>query len=244
MHSAFHSKASSLKGIEAVTTNITTNKLIPNGKGTLRTEKSITSTSSDNLTTVTLKHNAKLKMVHIGNMLDPKISFLEPSKDRMDIWAKRFCLKTIHTGVNKLVSNYASIEFYNSVMEGVHEYHTTVLSGVEINKFKIAPPPKVKLNKDNISIAQSALLEAYQSSHEEGNPYNDIKGYYGKYYSIMHDGIQNFNKELNRIFVRTLSTCVSSTKISNIPWSLKEIPGGSLNAQKLIAHFNQLDHRI
>ena len=42
---------------------------------------------------------------------------------------------------------------YDTVIEGVCEYHSTVLAGVEINNQKIAPPSKVVLNKDNIHVA-------------------------------------------------------------------------------------------
>ena len=45
---------------------------------------------------------------------------------------------------------------YDTVIEGVCEYHSTVLAGVEINSKKyhqIAPPSKVVLNKDNIHVA-------------------------------------------------------------------------------------------
>ena len=64
---------------------------------------------------------------------------------QLDTWSKKFCLQTIFTGVIKQVSNNASIEFYQTVMEGVGSYHNTVLSGVEVNKCKLAPPTKVKL---------------------------------------------------------------------------------------------------
>ena len=64
-------------------------------------------------------------------------------------------MKTVHTGVNKLVSNNASIEFYESAVDGVREYHASVLSNVEINK--VTPPPKVQLNKNKISEIQSAI---------------------------------------------------------------------------------------
>ena len=49
----------------------------------------------------------------------------------------------------------------------------------------------------------------------------------------MHDGIQKFCKELNGVFVRSLS---SSSLPVNISWSLTEIEGGSLNENKLVRH--------
>ena len=55
----------------------------------------------------------------------------------------------------------------------------------------------------------------------------------------MHDGIQNIAKELNGAYVRTLSSSTTST-ISLVPWSLTEIPRGSVNAKKLVSHLIHL----
>ena len=55
-HSAFHSKPSSTTGKAAIT-NVSTNKLVPNEKGTIRTEQSVTHTIKDKSTKVTLKNN-------------------------------------------------------------------------------------------------------------------------------------------------------------------------------------------
>ena len=87
-HSAFHSKPSSTTGKAAIT-NVSTSKLVPNEKGTIRTEQSVTHTSKDKSTKVTLKNN-QLKMMHIGNLLDPKIKLTDPSKDHSDTWPKMF----------------------------------------------------------------------------------------------------------------------------------------------------------
>ena len=67
--------------------------------------QSVTHTSKDKSTKVTINNNNRLKMMHIGNLLDPKIKLTDPSKDRSDTWSKTFCLKTFHTGANKLISN-------------------------------------------------------------------------------------------------------------------------------------------
>ena len=69
-HSAFHSKPSSTTGKSAII-NVSTNKLVPNEKGTIRTEQSVARTSKDKSTKVTLKNNHQLKLMHIGNLLDP-----------------------------------------------------------------------------------------------------------------------------------------------------------------------------
>ena len=38
------------------------------------------------------------------------------------------------------MSNSTTIEVFDTVIEGVPEYHSTNISGVEINNQKIAPP--------------------------------------------------------------------------------------------------------
>ena len=128
---------------------------------------------------------------------------------------------------------------YDTVIEGVHEYHSTVIAGIEINNQKIAPPSKVVLNKDNIHVTQSALLKSYENDTGETNPYQDLRSYYGKFYSLMHDGIPKFATELNGAYVRTLSSSTTST-ISFVPWSLTEIPRGSLNTKKSVSHLIHL----
>ena len=61
----------------------------------------------------------------------------------------------------------------------------------------------------------------------------------GKYFSIMHVGIQKFSKKVTGVYVRTRSSTSFtskslSTEILSIPSRLTEIDGGSLNAQKLV----------
>ena len=64
-------------------------------------------------------------MLHIGSMLHPTISLKSPFKDSLDTWEKEFCLQTIHTGVNKKVSNNSDVEFYQTVIKP--QNHETVL---------------------------------------------------------------------------------------------------------------------
>ena len=77
-------------------------------------------------------------MANVGSMMDFCINITEPSKDCLDSWSKKFMLKTIHTGVNKMISNATTSESYDTVVDGVREYHTAVLKDIEIDKRKIA----------------------------------------------------------------------------------------------------------
>ena len=71
------------------------------------TKDSVSIKSKSSETSITVKHNTKLKLVHVGQMLDPKIISYSECKGDLDMWSKKFCFKTVHTGVNKLVSNNA-----------------------------------------------------------------------------------------------------------------------------------------
>ena len=174
-------------------------------------------------------------MLRIGSMLDPTISFKISCKDSLYTLAKIFCLQTMHTGVNKQVPNNSSIEFYQTVKEGIRIYHNTVLSGVEVGHSKLALLPKVLLNKNNITTTQFALQESYcQDDHEE-NPYKLVQS--RRYYPLLYDGIQKFSKELNGVFIRSLSSAWNSL---NIPWLLTEIERGSLSATKLVQHIQTI----
>ena len=75
-------------------------------------------------------------MMHIRSLLYPQIKLTDRSLKRLLAWSKTFCLKTVHTVVNRLISNSATIEMYDTVTEGVSEYHSTVFAGVEINNQK------------------------------------------------------------------------------------------------------------
>ena len=75
--------------------------------------------------------NIKLQPT-IQSLIDPKIELCTLCKDDIDEWSKRFMLRTIHPGVNKMVSNESSLEFYCTVVDGVREYHSTVLKNVTV----------------------------------------------------------------------------------------------------------------
>ena len=72
--------------------------------GTVSTSKQVPLVSDKNTSTITLKHGRRLKMARIDKLLDTSMSITEKSKDDIDIWAKDFCIKTVLTGANKMVS--------------------------------------------------------------------------------------------------------------------------------------------
>ena len=86
-NSALHLKPYYSKGEEAKT-NVSSNKIIPDTQGLVRPENSVATSSKDRETTITLKNNTKLRMVHIGHSMDPTIKISDPCKDSLYTWVK------------------------------------------------------------------------------------------------------------------------------------------------------------
>ena len=59
-------------------------------------------------------------------------------------------------------------------MDGVREYHTTVLKDIEIVNKTIALPPKVRLSKDDINIL-NAQLNTFTNDTHNHNPLNILQ---------------------------------------------------------------------
>ena len=79
---------------------------------------------------------------------------------------KGYCLSIVQAGVNKCISNEAIIENYEVAYNGVNSWAKFVSSSTTTlqsnTNTEVAPPVKVALNKDNISVMERALLETYQ----------------------------------------------------------------------------------
>ena len=103
-------------------------------------------------------------------------------------------------------------------------------------KLQIALPPKVRLKKDNISVPQFRKTFR-KDAQNKGKPYNILQHqHYKKLHLIMYDIIQKFGKKFEGVFIRTLS---ETSNIVNVPWALKEVEGGSLNAKTFLTISSQ-----
>ena len=218
--------------------------LSPDKEGTMVATKPPEETASvmknvnDETVTVSLtigkKTRESAKFVTVGELLDPKIGLSAQCKDKADVWSKEFMLKLMHTGVKKQVSNETNLETYDCVMEGIRDYHRVVLPDIKIDNRKLSAPPKVQIDRNNIHKPLRAILESFKEGPDILNPYNILfKQPSGKIFSLMHDGIQKFSRELNGVMVRTLS---EEMDVITVPWKLTEIEGGSLNSDKLVDH--------
>ena len=65
---------------------------------------------------------------------------------------------------------------------------------------------KIKLNEHNIAQIHHATFKSFKESENQNNPFHPLKGYYSKYYSIMHDEIMKITRKLNGVFMRLLQS--------------------------------------
>ena len=130
-----------------------------------------------------------------------------------------------------MTPNTTTMEFYDTIMDGVREYHTTALKDTEIDKRKIAPPSKVRQNKDNINAPKNALLNIFRKDTINKANHLLTSTQWKTLFNYAWR-IQILGKELNGVFIKTLS---ETSNIVNVPWALKETER-SLNAEKLADH--------
>ena len=210
--------------------------------GELSTKHNCTATSQDKTRTITVKTNIKLRHIDIASLLDPKISITAKPRDKLEAWAQNYALSVILTGVNKNISQAATVYMYDTTMVGLRGFYDIVFGDVEVDGKRIPPPPKVHVNNHNITLMEKGLLEAFKTLDVSGrcnvSTYKALRGPFSKWYSLFHDGIQKFGMELNGVMIRTLDEELTGT---NIPWALTKIPGGSMSHQKLCSQIlNQI----
>ena len=74
--------------------------------------------------------------------------------------------KMVHQGVNKCISNLTVLDYYDSGIGMVKDYHNVLKSSGELRASadfkKIRSPPKVALNDHKIVNVQIALFEVRQ----------------------------------------------------------------------------------
>ena len=87
----------------------------------------------------------------------------------------------------------------------VQEYHRTVLKNIGIDGKVTPPPPAVALNKNNINLAQKAILEEYQTSDGAENPYAALRACKWEVLLINARRNTEISREMNGTHVCTLS---------------------------------------
>ena len=110
--------------------------------------------------------NPKHASASIQDMLDPVISTNAAPKSDMERWAPGTMYKMVHQGANKCISNLTVLDYYDSGIGMVKNYHNVLKSSSELcasaDFKKTRSPPKVALNNDNIVNVQKVLFEVRQ----------------------------------------------------------------------------------
>lgn len=215
--------------------------------GNLSTSETETFKAKKNDKNVTLSFTKKArppKFMHVGQMLDPKMSLTDIPRSPCEEFAQNNCLSSILFGVNHNVSQRTTVQIYNHTQSSISNYHETHLAGIVLDGKKFESARKICLNEHNIVNFEKAILNTFRESDGTAmnySPYSVLRGPFSKYYSIFHDGIQKFGMELNGVMARALN---ENLNIVNVPWALTKIPGGSLDSGKLVSQILAVVNRI
>lgn len=142
-------------------------------------------------------------------LIDPSISMFDAAENRGQVLAQNHVRSIVLSGASKNLSQEATMALYEESVKAMRKYHTEKLGDIEIEGKKFLPPVRTKLNDKNISRIQAGVVKAFKDLREPTDvnqaPYTSLRcGSFGKFYSIMNNGIQKFMKELNGVFIRTI----------------------------------------
>ena len=138
----------------------------------------------------------------------------------MKIFSQGFAISTVHTGVNKCISNEAIIENYKNGVSGLEAYYDCLKTLLPNNK-NIPRPYKVTLNKNNIADVSKSIFYVYcHQNKDEDNPYCQLEISYE--FGVLHDATTNFTKTVNALFVRVVN---GDGEIFKVPFSFNKVPG-------------------
>ena len=83
-------------------------------------------------------------------------------------------------------------------------------------------PPKVKLNKYNITDAQRSWFETYHTSNNDAcNPYCQLETC--SEFGLLHDATSHWVTQINTVFLWVVS---DDGDIFKVPYSMKKVYGG------------------
>ena len=107
--------------------------------------------------------NPKRNQPSVAAYLDPTLNINCEPETGLERWALGTMYKMVHQGANKCISNLTVIDYYNTGVSMVKEYHQVLKNSTELSKVpemkNIHPPPRVRLNNHNIVDVQKVLFE-------------------------------------------------------------------------------------
>ena len=138
----------------------------------------------------------------IREMVDPHIDLKHKPENNMDRWALGAAFKSLQLDANKCLSSIAVVDTYDLSHDMVKEYYSVLKEKKEVAN--ILPPPKVRLNKHNITDVQKTLLHTYRVNNmDENNPYRHLEKCLD--FGFLHDATSHWVKELNTVFLRVVT---------------------------------------
>ena len=107
------------------------------------------------------------KPLSISGYMDPTLNINSQPTNGLENCALGNMYKIVHQGANKCISNVSVLQFYDTAIGMVKEYHDILKNSTELSKAPemkdIHPPPHVCLNNHNIVDVQKVLFEVSQT---------------------------------------------------------------------------------
>ena len=81
--------------------------------------------------------------------------------NELEIWVLGTVHKLVHQGVNKCISNATIIDYYQSSIGVVKDYHKLLKTSGQKEFKTLPPPPEVNLSTHNINDVYKNLYEVH-----------------------------------------------------------------------------------
>ena len=120
-------------------------------------------------------HRKKFQYQAVDQLLDPHINLKHVPENIMEEFAIGQSLRTVHVGANKMISNNAIIENYETSVSCLKEYHGLLVSisnkKDKQDNFSLSslPPKTVRLNTHNINEVYTTLYKTNRETNENTN---------------------------------------------------------------------------
>ena len=106
-------------------------------------------------------------LLSISGYMDPTLNINSQPTNGLEKWALGNMYKMVHQGANKCISNVTVLEYYDTSISMVREYHNALKNFTELSKApemkNINHHPCVGLNNHNILDVKKVLFEVGQT---------------------------------------------------------------------------------
>ena len=103
----------------------------------------------------------------ISGCMDPRLNINSQPTNGVEKWALGNMYKMVHQGANKCINNVTVLEYYDTRINIVREYHNVLKNSTELSKASemknIYSPPCVLLSNHNIVDVQKVHFEVSQT---------------------------------------------------------------------------------